>query len=226
MGTFAIQDSIANALFDRGRREVLALLFRNWTRRFYLREVIRLTAMGQGATQRELERLTGAGLLLRSQEGRQVYFQANPRSPVFEELKTLMLKTAGLADILRQSLQPFTDRLEIAFVYGSMARGDAGASSDIDVMLIGAVSFHEVVAAFQEAQDRLGREVNPTVYPIAEFVRKKIAERSFLHRVIEGEKIFLVGDESELERLGEERVVGETASRRPGSRRPAGRDRS
>ena len=219
-------DSIAAALFEKGRREILGLLFRNWTRRFYMREVIRLTALGQGATQRELERLTRAGLLVRSQEGRQVYFQANAQSPVFAELKSLMLKTAGLADILRESLQPLADRLEVAFVYGSMARGEAGASSDVDVMLIGSAGFREVVGVLQEAQERLGREVNPTVYPVSEFIEKRAAERSFLHRVLEGAKIFLVGDESELEGLGEERVAGPEPDLRRGGHRPARRHRS
>ncbi len=200
MGTYV--ETISDALFGQTRRNVLALLYGHPEEEYYLRQVIRAAGVGQGTVQRELKRLVAAGLVLRRAHGRQVYFQANPDNPVYKELRGLLLKTAGVADVLREALVPLGDRIRVAFVYGSVARGAERRASDIDVMVVGDVSFGEVVTAIGPAQERLGREVNPSVYSEAEFKTKMEAGQHFLKSVMEHEKVFLYGDEHDTGRLG------------------------
>lgn len=166
-----------------------------------MRQIVRMTGFGLGPVQRELEQLTDVGVIRRSASGHQVYYQANPASPVFKELQSLITKTVGIGDTLRTALNPLADRIAIALVYGSIARGEEDRRSDIDLLVVGSASFLEVVKALLNAQETLGREINPTVYPVAEF-RSKIAERHyFIRDVLSGEKLFVIGDENELERL-------------------------
>ena len=163
-----------------------------------------------GAIQRELKQLTEAGLLRRTVRGNQVYFQASADCPVFEEIKELLAKTAGAADILRAALAPMADRISIALIYGSVARSQQRAQSDVDLLVIGEVPFGEVVATLAQAQIQLRREVNPTVYPPDEFSAKIHAGHHFLKSILKREKIFLIGDERELKRLAEKRVADRT----------------
>jgi len=155
-----------------------------------------------GALQRELKGLSEAGIVRRTVRGNQVYYQAEPECPAFGELKGLVLKTFGLADVLRGALAPLSNRIRVAFVHGSFARGTVRASSDVDLLVIGEVTFAEVVAALSEAQRVLGREVNPTIYPPDEFRSKLAAGHHFLNSVLSTDKVFLIGDENELARLG------------------------
>jgi len=201
MGSAMNHTSIGTALFGRTRREVLALFYRRPERSFYLRQVIRGLGIGQGSVQRELARLAGAGLLVRTRMGSQVHYQANAASPVFSELKSLMVKSAGVADVLREALAPLTEQIRVAFLYGSLARGGGGAESDVDVMVIGDASFGNVVTALQPAQEVIGREVNPSVYSAKEFSAKLRAKHHFLGSVINAPKVFLAGSEHELKRL-------------------------
>ena len=200
MGTYV--ETISNALFGQTRRAVLVLLFGHPEEEFYLRQVIRAAGVGQGAVQRELKRLVAAGLVLRRAHGHQVYFRANPDNPVYKELRGLLLKTAGVTDALREALAPLADRIRVAFVYGSVARGDERRASDIDVLVVGDLAFGEVVTAIGPAQERLGREVNPSVYSEAEFKAKTKRGQHFLKSVMEHEKVFLYGDEQNIRRLG------------------------
>ena len=195
-------DRIGEVLFGRTRRAVLALLYGHADEEFYLRQIIRAAGVGQGSMQRELKMLVGSGLVLRRALGRQVYFKANPDSPVYAELRSLLLKTAGVADVLREALAPLAARIEVAFVYGSVARGDERRASDVDVMVIGDASFADVSQALGPAQQRLGREVNPTVYSPAEYRKKLAAGHHFVRSVTEREKLFLFGDEHDFRRLG------------------------
>jgi predicted nucleotidyltransferase len=195
-------DRIGEVLFGRTRRAVLALLYGHADEEFYLRQIIRAAGVGQGSMQRELKMLVGSGLVLRRALGRQVYFKANPDSPVYAELRSLLLKTAGVADVLREALAPLAARIEVAFVYGSVARGDERRASDVDVMVIGDASFADVSQALGPAQQRLGREVNPTVYSPAEYRKKLAAGHHFVRSVTEREKLFLFGNEHDFRRLG------------------------
>lgn len=163
------RDSIAEALFGKTRRRVLALLYGRPDESFYLRQITRETGTGIGSVQRELERLTGAGLLARDPVGNQVHFRANRDSPVFEEFHGLMKKTAGLAGVIRSALVKLEQKIHVAFVFGSVAKGSHSTYSDVDLLIVGDLGLRDVVPLLSPVQDQLGREVNPTVYRPEEF---------------------------------------------------------
>ncbi len=191
--------SISDALFPLVRQRVLALLFGRAERSFYANEVIALVQSGSGAVQRELAGLSEAGLLTVSRLGNQRHYQANSASPVFSELRGLVLKTSGLADVLRAALAPLAAQISGAFVYGSVAKQSAGASSDVDVMIVSeALAYAEAFAALEGAAASLGRPANPTLYTPAEFTRRVAQDRAFIKRVLEQPKIWLLGSEREL----------------------------
>jgi len=201
MSTNNVIEPLGRALFSETRRSVLAILYRDPNQSFYVRQIIRMIGSGHGSVQRELKQLSEAGILTRSHKGRDVYYQANLNCPIYEELRGLILKTSGLADILRAALSPLDNRIEAAFIYGSFTVGRDTTSSDVDLMVIGDVPFWEVVQALQPAQETLGREINPTVYPPNEFVEKVSDKHNFLNQVLSGKKIFLIGDNNELTQL-------------------------
>jgi uncharacterized protein len=207
MSTIVEASSLSETLFSRNRRAVLGLLYGHPDQEFYLRKVVRLSRGGHGAIQRELKSLSDAGIIRRTVRDKQVYFQANAECPVFEELKALIVKTAGAADVLQAALAALGDRIQIAMIYGSVARAQQRLDSDVDVLVVGDVAFQEVVAALAEAQSQLAREVNPTVYAREEFRSKLLAGHHFLRSVLKKEKVFLIGDERELERLVEQRLA-------------------
>jgi len=201
MVTHETGSSIGGTLFGKTRRAVLGLLFTRSDRRFYLREIVRLTGSGEGPVQRELAALVGAGLVTREREGRQVYHQANRACPVFDEVRSLIVKTSGVADVLRDSLSPLADETAFACVYGSFARGDERSGSDVDVLVVGDAGFADVVRALGPAQEKLGREVNPTVFTLAEWRQKLAAGHPFVRDVVRKSKVMLVGDERGLQAL-------------------------
>ncbi len=208
--TRGISDQLASALFGKTKRTVLALLLTHPQESFYLRQIVRSAGLGQGAVQRELQHLTEAGLLLRRRQGRQIFYQANQDSPIFEELKILIVKTAGVADVLRQALSELKDRIKTAFLYGSFATGKDRPASDLDLAVIGDVTFGEVVSQLRPAQETLSREINPTVYTPDEFQKKLKAKHHFVSAIIQGPKIMLIGEERELTRLGKKRLGRKT----------------
>jgi predicted nucleotidyltransferase len=190
---------LGSALFGKSRLAILCLLFLNADQRFYLRQIVNTTRLGMGAVQREVRLLSNAGLILREREGRHVYFRANRECPIFEELRTIIVKTAGLADVLRDRLEPLADRCRVAFVYGSFAEGRDNAESDVDLMVIGDVTFAAVSDALGDLQMDLRREVNPTVYGLTEFKEK--THTPFIASIIRKPKVFLIGNDDELARL-------------------------
>jgi predicted nucleotidyltransferase len=190
---------LGSALFGKSRLTILCLLFLNADTRFYLRQIVNTTGLGMGAVQRELRLLSNTGLILRERDGRHVYFRANRENPIFEDLKRILVKTAGLADVLRERLAPLTDQCRVAFVYGSFAEGRDNAESDVDVMIVGDVTFADVSDALGDAQNDLLREINPTVYSVAEFAKK--TSTPFIASIMRKPKVFLMGDEDELARL-------------------------
>lgn len=189
------------SLFGKTRQALLALLFTRPGEELLQEQLILHAGLGRGSVQRELEFLARAGIARRTVHGRQVYFQANPDCPIFPELRSLVVKTCGVADVLRAALAPLANRIRVAFIYGSVARGDEKRASDVDVMVVSEATFSEVVDALTNAQEALGREVNPTVYPPEEFRTKVNAKHHFLVTVIRGDKLFLIGDQRELGRL-------------------------
>jgi predicted nucleotidyltransferase len=194
---------LSKVLFGQGRRSILALLYGHTDERFYLREIARRAGTGIGATQSELRQLTDAGLIHRVRRGHQVYYQANRENPIFAELKSILAKTSGIRDVLNEGLAPLADRVKLAFVYGSIASGEETESSDVDLMVVGEVSFAEVVSTLSDIESKLGREVNPTVYGPREFREKLAAKNHFLSTVAKEKKLFVIGDERELRRLGQ-----------------------
>jgi predicted nucleotidyltransferase len=188
----------AALLFGAYRRDVLALLLLHPEESRHVREIARAIGKAPGTLLRELNALAAAGVLTRKPVGNQVHFQANPACPIYEDLRNILKKTVGVADVLREALAPLRDRIRAAFVYGSVARGDERARSDLDVMVVGEAGFGDVVAALAPAQESLRREVNPNVYPALEFRKKLAAGEPFLKRVLAERKIFIVGGEADL----------------------------
>jgi uncharacterized protein len=199
---------MSSRLFGRVRSSVLSLLLCRSDTSMYFREIERSVGMGRGAVQRELKNLVNIGLIVRRKQGNQVYYQANTQSPIFAELKSVMVKTTGVANVLREALKPFQGHVETAFIYGSFAKGTENADSDVDVLVIGDLPFSELVDAFAPAQEVIGREVNPSVFPLDEFISKVLARNHFVNSVITEQKIFLIGDGDVFERLVEKRLVG------------------
>lgn len=191
--------STADALFPAVRQRVLAVLFGSPDRSFYANELIALARSGTGAVQRELASLLAAGLVTVRDQGNQKHYQANAASPVFAELRGLVLKTVGLADVLRAALAPLEDQVAAAFVYGSVARQQDTAASDVDVLIVSdALGYAEVFGALESAAQTLGRAINPTLYTRAELARRRAQDNAFVTRVLDQPRIWLMGDEEVL----------------------------
>jgi predicted nucleotidyltransferase len=190
---------LADALFSKVQQRVLGLLFVNADRSFYTNEIVRFVDSGIGAVQRELEKLAASGLVTVKKIGNQKHYQASRDTPIFEELRGILLKTVGLADQLRLALLPFSDRIQAAFIYGSIAKGSDTASSDIDVLIVGEdLAYADVYGALSANEARLGRPVNPSIYSMKELRRKLADDNAFVSRVLEQPKIFLIGSDDDL----------------------------
>lgn len=194
------QPKPAEILFGAYRRQVLALLLLRPDERFHVRGIARLTGTPVGSLHRELALLTQAELLLRQKEGRQVYYQANRQSPIFAELAGIFRKTSGLAEVIRAALLPLAEQIDLAFVFGSVAQGKERNSSDVDLFVVGEVSFNAVVAALADLHEQLGREINPVILSAAEF-DKKYASDPFLKRVANETKIYVMGGVDDFTKL-------------------------
>jgi predicted nucleotidyltransferase len=187
---------IADALFTKVQQRVLGILFGNPGRSFYANEVIALAGSGTGAVQRELTRLEAAGLLTVTRVGNQKHYRANTATPVFEELRGLVLKTSGLSDVLRAALEPLAAQISAAFVFGSVAKGQDSAESDIDLMVVSdSLSHADLFAALEESASRLGRPVNPTVYSQQQLSKRVREDNAFIKRVLAQPKLWLMGDQ-------------------------------
>lgn len=194
-------ENLAALLFGAYRRAVLARLLLRPEESLHVREIAREIGKPAGTLVRELNALAAAGVLARKRVGNQVHFRANPACPIYEDLRAILKKTVGVADVLREALAPLAPRIGAAFVYGSIARGDERAGSDVDLMVIGEVRFADVVRALAPAQEALRREVNANVYPALEFRKKAAAGEPFLKRVLADRRIFVLGGEDDLGEL-------------------------
>jgi predicted nucleotidyltransferase len=174
-------------------------LFGNHERSFYANELIALAGSGSGAVQRELAQLEAAELVTVKRIGNQKHYQANPISPVFQELRGLILKTSGLVDVLRACLAPLASQIEAAFVFGSVAKHTDTAKSDIDLLVVTQhLTYRELFSALEPATTRLGRIVNPAVYSRND-LKKRVSEgNAFVKRLIMQPKLWIIGEESEL----------------------------
>lgn len=194
--TAASNTSISDALFSKVRQRVLAVLFGAPDRSFYTNEVIGLAQSGAGAVQRELADLAGAGLLTVRKQGNQKHFQANAASPVFAELRSLVLKTMGLADVLRAALAPLAPQIERAFVFGSIAKQEDTAQSDVDLLVVSdTLGYGDLFGALESASQTLGRTINPALYASTDFNARLQGDNAFINRVMQQPKIWLIGQE-------------------------------
>jgi predicted nucleotidyltransferase len=191
--------SMADALFPKVRQRVLAVLFGTPDRSFYANELIALAQSGTGAVQRELAALSDVGLITVTKLGNQKHYQANAGAPVFAELRGLVLKTMGLADVLRAALAPLAAQVDAAFVYGSVSKQQDTSHSDVDVLIVSAeLGYADVFGALESAATKLGRKVNPTLYTPAELAKRITKDNAFVMRVLQQPKIWLIGAEEDL----------------------------
>ncbi len=193
---------LAETLFSDYRRRILSHLLLRPDEHYHVREISRLTGVPAGSLHRELKLLADAGLLSRHSAGNQVRYQANRDCPIFQELAGIFRKTCGLSDIIRAALQPLSPVIKAAFIFGSVARGEEKATSDVDVCVIGKVSFTDVVATLADMNQKLGREINPVVMPYDQFTAKLAAGEQLTARIMNEPKLFLIGDEHDLGKSG------------------------
>ena len=201
MGTIeAVADSgLAGALFTPVQQRVLGLLFGQPERRFQSAELIRLADSGTGAVHRQLQRLEASGLVLATHAGNQKYYQADPKSPIFPELRGLVEKTVGIVEPVRAALEPLADRIDAAFVYGSVAKGSDRSGSDLDLLVLGdGIEYADLYAALEPAEARLSRPLHPTVMNRAEWRKKRARRDSFSDRIAAQPKLFVIGGEDDL----------------------------
>lgn len=191
--------SIATALFSESQSRVFRWLFGQPGRAFHLSELRRLTGLGSASLQRELNRLAEAGLVRSERIGNLRRFQANPQSPVYNELIGLTRKTIGIEPMLREALLPLVPRLKTAWIYGSVARQTDTSQSDIDVMLIGEnLLLGDILECLVPLEAQLGRKINPTCYAPADFARRRAEPDSFVNRILAQPILLLIGDLDEL----------------------------
>lgn len=189
---------LAGALFSTTQQRILGLLFGQPDRRFFANELIDLTGSGSGAVQRELQRLTGSGLVTSTKEGSRRYFIANAAAPLFEELRSIVLKTVGAAEPIKATLAPLTPQIQLALIYGSVAKRQDTASSDLDLLVVsGSLTLEQLYAALASAERQLSRQVSVTLYTPAEYHRRLKEKDSFLTKVLAGKHITLMGSHHE-----------------------------
>lgn len=194
----------AQRLFGKTRTAILGLLYAHPDREFYQQQITEAAGVNQSAVQRELQNLEEAGVVARRQDGRRVYYQASERSPLFADLGSIVRKTVGLADVLKAALEPLRDRIRAAFVFGSLAAGNATEESDVDLMVVGQVGLRDVAPVLSATAGTLGREVNPVTVSPDEWAERLARDDHFISSVARGPKLFIVGDADELKRDGTE----------------------
>jgi len=196
-------NGLAGALFSKVQLSVLGLLIGQPDRSFRISEIIRLVGSGSGAVQRELEALTAAGIFTVNSSGNQKLYSANRQSPIFEELYGLVLKTVGLLEPLKKALKPYQSKIEVAFVYGSIAKGTDIAKSDIDLMIVGEqIAYGDIFMALQNAEKTLQRPINPNLMTPNEWRQRRSNKSAFVTKILEQPKMFVLGTDNELQGIG------------------------
>lgn len=186
---------LGDALFSKTQQKLLALLFGKPDQSFFTNEIMRSAQVGRGSVVRELERMLAAGLITLAHQGNQNHYQANPACPIFNELIALVRKTFGIADVIKAALRSLNAQITASFIYGSVAKGEAKAESDVDLMLIGeGLAYAQVMECLASAEQMLGRTINPTIYTAQDFSAKLTAKNSFLVRVLEQPRIHILGE--------------------------------
>jgi len=195
--------NLADALFTTTQQRVLGLLYTHPERSYYTKEIIRSTGMGVATIKRELDRMLASDIITLSKVGNQHHYQANKACPIYNELRGIVLKTFGVVDVIRAALEPYDDQISLAFIYGSLAKGADTAKSDIDLLIVGlGLSYSEVLGLLTDAEEKLGRPINPTIYDEAQITKKLKEKNAFLVRVREQPKLWIKGDENDFSAIG------------------------
>jgi predicted nucleotidyltransferase len=191
------KNSLADALFTSTQQRVLAPLFGQPDKSFYVTQLMEMARSGRGAVQRELKRLSESGLVTVRNIATQKHYQANPASPLFEELCRIVQKTSGLHDPIRKALEPLQDKIELAFIYGSVANRTDHSASDIDLMVVSdEVQLEELYSSLAAVEQQLARQISPTLLTREEFSKRCAKGGSFVERVMNGRTIPLIGNAS------------------------------
>jgi predicted nucleotidyltransferase len=188
---------------------------------WYQSDLARHLGVHHATLQRELTRLTKAEILLSKRDGNRAYYRANPNSPIFPELRILLAKTVGLVDVLRDALLPFAKAVKVAFVYGSVPSGAESSESDVDLMIVGSVGLKALAPSLVEAEKRLRRPINASLYTEKEFAGRLASEGSFLRNVLGKEKLFVLGAQNDLDHLDQGRANRSAQARPRGNRGPS-----
>ena len=192
-------------MFSKYRRQLLATLLLRPDERFHVRELGRMTGIPAGSLHRELKTMGEAGLLLRQRIGNQVFYQVNPECSIYNELAAIFRKTIGLASLLREALSALSSKIDVAFIFGSMASGKQKSTSDLDICVLGDVTMLEILKAMSSVQETLRREINPVVMTTGEFAEQSAKQDRFILRVSREPKVFVLGDQDEFGKLIEDR---------------------
>jgi len=197
--------NLSDILSSRGRAEIFRLLFGLNDQELHLREIERRSGLIVGTIQREIKNLKRMDLIKERRVGNRVYYRANDEHPLFNDIRNIVLKTSGLVEVLRAPLD--REEVKVAFVFGSIARQDEGARSDVDLMVIGDVSLRKVSGWLMGLYEKIGREINPHTLSLEEYAEKKQKKEHFLSSVLNSPKLFVIGDEDELAALGRQRMA-------------------
>jgi predicted nucleotidyltransferase len=218
--------SAINVLMPSVRLEVLAAVLMQPERWWYLSDLAGHLERSPSSLQRELARLSDAGILETRQEANRIYYRPNPDCPLLPELTGLIFKTVGVADVLRNALARFKPRIEWALIYGSLARGEEASESDVDLLIVGEVTLSEIARPLKTAERRIGRPVNPSIFPRPEFAAKLLAGQHYVRSVVAGEKLFLLGDAREFAKAFASKAAAPSPDKPRRARRAAGRRRA
>jgi predicted nucleotidyltransferase len=190
--------TLASILFKDYRRRVLGLLLLHPDQSYHVREIARLTGTVAGTLHKELAQLESVGILEKKKTGNQLFYNANQRCPIYQELVGILKKTSGIVDVLSQALAPLADKIKIAFVFGSIAKGKETSASDVDVIVVGQLKFSDLVNALYPAQEIIQREINPKLFSDSEWQAALEQKNAFIKDVLTGPKLFIIGDENDL----------------------------
>lgn len=191
--------SIGDALFTKTQQKVLGLLYGRPQQSFYLNEIVRLANVGKGTIKRELDRMTAAGLLTSNPIGNQTHYQANPASPVYEEIVGLVRKTFGISDIIYTALLARFEQINLAFIYGSIAKGTDTAESDIDLLIVSDdLAYAELMTTLVEAEQILGRPINPSIYTKEQFRDKRQTGNAFITKIMQQPRLWIKGEDNDI----------------------------
>ncbi len=197
----------AEMLFPKTRRKILALFFLHPDRQFYFREIAAHIGTTQGQVLRELRAMHEVGLITMKPLGRHKFYQVNRECPIYDELSSIVRKTFGIADIIRDTLAAFVDQIRLAFIYGSAARGRETGESDVDLMVVGPITLRKLSVALDPVEKELGREINPTLYTPEQFERGLTEKNHFIRSVLKTELIYLVGTPDDVKAMAGPRTT-------------------